>query len=600
MNLLQHLMESMERLRPIVGLKSWDYCVIWKFSEDQRYLECMDCCCAGTDHHQAIHQSNGTGEELLFPVSSLLACKDIMFPHPRTKSCDLLSQLPSSIPLDSGIHAHTLISNQPRWFNFANSLDSNGLEETVGTRVLIPVPFGLIELFVDKQLAEDQNLIDFVTSQFNITLDHQPLINKSHGDSSFLTDYKADPDDIFRQPPVSPATMIQNLNLHEEIPIDHNNSPMNFFQQFKNGRIFQESNSETFPPAENPFPGENGGFEEEIDALQKGMNAVEVLPGKKRQLGNNVEKESLTRSDSMSGCSDLNEEEEEGGKDNRRRNGNGKGPQSKNLVAERKRRKKLNDRLYNLRSLVPKISKLDRASILGDAIEYVMELQKQVTDLQNELEEHSEEDENNNNNNNHSAVQSEVVQGNANNFGTKSDQNLPNETSRIGALQGSGVEISKQSQDQEVDNDHKVQQMEPQVEVAQLDGNEFFVKMFCEHKAGGFVKLMEAFNSLGLEVTNVNVTSFRSLVVNVFKVEKKDSEMVQAEHVRDSLLELARNPSKGWLEDPKVSENGSGIDHGHRHHYHHHSFLHNHQHLNPQPHPLHHHHHHRHIHHIHN
>lgn len=85
-----------------------------------------------------------------------------------------------------------------------------------------------------------------------------------------------------------------------------------------------------------------------------------------------------------------------------------------------------------------------------------MELQKQVRDLQNELEEHSDEDENNN----HSAVQSEVVQGNANNFGSKSEQNFSNETSRIGVLQGSGVEISKQNQDQEVNNDHKVQQME--------------------------------------------------------------------------------------------------------------------------------------------
>lgn len=58
---------------------------------------------------------------------------------------------------------------------------------------------------------------------------------------------------------------------------------------------------------------------------------------------------------------------------------------SKNIVSERNRRKKLNDRLFALRAVVPNISKMDKASIIKDAIDYIQELHDQESRIQAEI-----------------------------------------------------------------------------------------------------------------------------------------------------------------------------------------------------------------------
>ncbi|GAB4842934.1 hypothetical protein Ancab_012912 [Ancistrocladus abbreviatus] len=58
---------------------------------------------------------------------------------------------------------------------------------------------------------------------------------------------------------------------------------------------------------------------------------------------------------------------------------------SRTLICERKRRGRMTEKLYALRALVPNITKMDKASIVGDAVLYIQELQAQAKKLKAEI-----------------------------------------------------------------------------------------------------------------------------------------------------------------------------------------------------------------------
>ncbi|KAL0370959.1 UNVERIFIED_CONTAM: Transcription factor [Sesamum angustifolium] len=163
-----------EWLRPLVRNKPWDYCVIWKLGDDpSRFIEWGACCCSGGNRPENIikvKDENGAEKNLI------AECKDRLVKHlVGTNACKKLAQLPSVIPLYSGIHGDVVISKQPRWTAQSNPSASD--DETSGTQVLIPVACGLIELFSTNHIPQPNNYSSFEGSSTcsSLSNEHQQL-----------------------------------------------------------------------------------------------------------------------------------------------------------------------------------------------------------------------------------------------------------------------------------------------------------------------------------------------------------------------------------------------------------------------------------------
>ncbi|KAL9143944.1 hypothetical protein ABFS82_14G267400 [Erythranthe guttata] len=167
------------------------------------------------------------------------------------------------------------------------------------------------------------------------------------------------------------------------------------------------------------------------------------------------------------------------------------GQPSKNLMAERRRRKRLNDRLSMLRSVVPKISKMDRTSILGDTIDYMKELLERINNLQQEM--------------------------------------------HLGSNQLSLMTIFKDVKPNEV-----LVRNSPKFEVEKRKNGERRIEMCCGGKAGLLVSTVNTIEALGLEIKQCVISCFHDFSLQASCSEElKKRGIVDSEDIKQALLRNA-------------------------------------------------------------
>ncbi|TQE11336.1 hypothetical protein C1H46_003070 [Malus baccata] len=169
---------------------------------------------------------------------------------------------------------------------------------------------------------------------------------------------------------------------------------------------------------------------------------------------------------------------------------------SKNVVSERNRRKKLNERLFALRAVVPNISKMDKASVIKDAIDYIQELHEQERRIQTEI------------------VELESRKSNKKS-GSDFEQDLP-------VLLRSKKKKIEQLYDCGGSRISTIEILE--LRVTYMGEKTLVVSLTCSKRTDTMVKLCEVFESLKIKIITANITAFSGRVLKTVFVEADEEE----------------------------------------------------------------------------
>ncbi|XVF61440.1 hypothetical protein PTKIN_Ptkin08bG0129600 [Pterospermum kingtungense] len=157
------------------------------------------------------------------------------------------------------------------------------------------------------------------------------------------------------------------------------------------------------------------------------------------------------------------------------------------IMAERKRREKLSQRFIALSAVVPGLKKMDKASVLGDAIKYVKQLQERLKELEEQTKKRTVE----------SVVYVKKSQLSADDESSSCEDNSDGPPSDAAAL--------------------------PEIE-ARVSDNDVLIRIHCENQKGFVPKILNEIENLYLSVVNSSVLPFGNSTLDMTIIAQKDAE----------------------------------------------------------------------------
>ncbi|KAG9439905.1 hypothetical protein H6P81_020070 [Aristolochia fimbriata] len=155
------------------------------------------------------------------------------------------------------------------------------------------------------------------------------------------------------------------------------------------------------------------------------------------------------------------------------------------IIAERKRREKLSQRFIALSAIVPGLKKMDKASVLGDAIKYVKQLQEKVKTLE--------------------------------------DQSVKKTMESVVFVKKSQLSLDDDLSSTEENFEGRSDEPLPEIE-ARVSERDILIRVHCEKRKGTLVKVLAEIEKLHLSIVTANSAPFANSALDITVTAKMEEE----------------------------------------------------------------------------